>query len=124
MAWDITASLPDRPGTLASAAEALAEAGINIDGSCMVLCGGVGEFHILIEGDHTAARQALEAAGVEVRGEQEVLVVELEDRPGELGETARRVAAAGVNIELQYLATRTRVVLGADDLEAARQALA
>lgn len=124
MPWDITASLPDRPGTLASAAEALAGAGINIDGGCMVLCEGMGQFHILVEGDREAARQALEAAGVDVAGEREVLVMEVEDRPGELGRMARRVADAGINIELQYLATRTRVVLGTDDLEAARQALA
>ncbi|MGH8936472.1 MAG: ACT domain-containing protein [Acidimicrobiia bacterium] len=124
MAWDITASLPNVPGTLASAAEALGGGGINIDGSCMVLCEGLGVFHMLVEGDATAARGALESAGVEVLGEREVLIVEIEDRPGELGRLARRVAEAGLNIELQYLATRSRVVLGVEDLEALRSALA
>lgn len=124
MAWDITVSLPNRPGTLAAAAEALGGAGINIDGACMVLCEGVGEFHILVEGDHAAARAALEAAGVDVGGEREVLVLELDDAPGELGWAARSLADAGVNIELQYVASRTRVVIGVDDMDAARTALA
>ncbi len=123
MAWDFTVSLPNHPGTLAAAAAALAENDINIDGSCMVLCEDVGEFHILIEGDAAAAGQALEAAGVDVRGQREVLVVEAEDRPGELARLARRIADAGVNIELQYIATRTRIVIGADDLDKARAAL-
>jgi hypothetical protein len=124
MAWDISVALPNAPGALASAAEALAAADINIDGSCAVLCNGEGVVHFLIEGDHTGAKAALGAAGVEVRSEQEVVVVELEDRPGALGQATRRLADAGVNIELQYLATRTRAVFGADDVEAARQALA
>lgn len=124
MAWDITVSLPNRPGTLAAAGEALGGDGINIDGSCMVLCEGVGVFHVLVEGDATAARGALESAGLEVRGEREVVIAEIEDRPGELGRLARRVADAGVNIELEYLATRSRVVLGAEDVEALRSALA
>ncbi len=123
MAWDFTVSLPNHPGTLAAAAAALAENDINIDGSCMVLCEDVGELHILVEGDAAAAGQALEAAGVDVRGQREVLVVEAEDRPGELGRLVRRIADAGVNIELQYIATRTRIVIGADDLDKARAAL-
>jgi hypothetical protein len=53
-----------------------------------------------------------------------VVITEIEDRPGELGRLARRVADAGVNIELEYLTTRSRVVLGAEDLEALRSALA
>ena len=44
----------------------------------------------------------------------------LEDRPGALGETARKIADAGVNIELAYLATGTRLVVGAADLDKIR----
>ncbi|MFQ5966216.1 MAG: amino acid-binding ACT domain-containing protein [Acidimicrobiia bacterium] len=124
MAWDITASLPNRPGTLATAAEALAEKGINIDGACMVLVDDVGEFHIAIEGDPAEARQALEGAGVDVRGQREVLIVDAQNRPGELGKLARRMADAGLNIELSYIAGNNRVVLAVEDLAAAKAALA
>jgi hypothetical protein len=51
-------------------------------------------------------------------------VTEVEDRPGAAGELLRRIADAGVNLELVYLATGTRLVIGADDLENARTAMA
>lgn len=61
--------------------------------------------------------------GIEIIEEQEVLVMPMLDRPGEGGEMVRRVADAGVNVNLVYLATGTRVVLGADDLDRARTVL-
>jgi hypothetical protein len=52
--------------------------------------------------DPAATRAALSDAGIEVGGERDVLVVDVEDRPGTMGEVARRVGEAGVNIELAY----------------------
>ena len=123
MAWDIKVTLEDRPGTLAHLGEATGAAGINIDGACGFLCeeGAKAVFHFLVE-DPAAARQACEAAGGHV-GEREVLVVDVDDRPGELGRIARRITDAGVNIDLFYLAADTRFVIGVDDLDAARAAL-
>ena len=66
---------------------------------------------------------ALEGAGFAAVEERDVLVVDIEDRPGALGETARKLADAGVNIELVYLASGTRLVIGAADLGAVRAAL-
>jgi hypothetical protein len=60
---------------------------------------------------------------MEVTAEREVLVKEIEDRPGTLGEVARKLANAGVNIELVYLATKTRLIIGVNDLEKARSAI-
>lgn len=122
MATDLTVILENRPGTLAQAAEALGSAGINIDGSCGFPCEGVGIFHILVQ-DGSAAGATLKGAGFDVRAEREVLVLDLEDKPGTLGEVCRRIANAGANIDLQYLATNTRVVIGADDLVKARGAI-
>ncbi|MFQ6000483.1 MAG: ACT domain-containing protein [Anaerolineae bacterium] len=122
MMKDLTVILEDRPGTLADMGEALGKAGINIEGSCGFAIEGKGVGHILVE-DAGAARRALEEVGIEVGDEREVLVLEIEDRPGALGEVSRRIANAGVNIELVYLATNTRLVIGADDLDKARAAL-
>ena len=122
MPTDLTVILEDRPGTIAKMGEALGKAGVNIDGHCGIPCEGVGVFHILVE-DPVKARKAVEGAGFEVRGERPVLVLDVEDRPGELGKMARRIADAGVNIDLIYLATGTRIVIGADDLEKARAAV-
>lgn len=122
MAKDLTVILENHPGTLADFGEALGRAGINIDGICGFPCEGKGVLHVLVE-DAAGARSALEEAGIEVTGEREVLVVEVEDRPGTLGEMARKIANAGVNVDLGYLASGTRLVIGADDLEKAQAAL-
>lgn len=122
MAKDLTIVLENRPGTLAEVGEALGNAGINIDGMCGFPCEGKGVMHILVE-DAAGARRALESAGLQVQGEREVLVLEVQDRPGAFGEISRKIADAGVNVELAYLATRTRLVLSADDLEEARASL-
>jgi hypothetical protein len=74
--------------------------------------------------DMGAAFTALAKADIEVASEQEVVVVEVEDRPGVLGDVTRRLGSAGVNITLAYLATGTRLVLAADDLARARAELA
>jgi len=122
MATDLTLMLEDRPGTLAEAAQVLGKAGVNIEGSCGFPCQGIAHWHVLVE-DASAARPALEAAGFEISAEREVIVADIADRPGTLGDLCRRIADAGVNIDLQYLATKTRVVIGADDIEKARRAL-
>ncbi len=122
MPKDLTVILEDRPGTLADMAEVLGKADINIDGLCGFPCEGKGILHILVE-DAAAARRALEEIGLEVQGERQVLILELEDRPGVFGDVARRIANAGVNIDLLYAATNTRVVIGADNLDKARAAM-
>jgi hypothetical protein len=122
MAKDLTVVLEHRPGTLAELGEATGGAGVNIDGICAVTSGGQGEIHLLVE-DADAARRAIEGAGFQVREERDVIVHEVEDRPGVIGDVARRIAEAGVNIEVFYLATGTRLVIGANDLERAGGAL-
>ena len=122
MATDLTVRLVDRPGAMAGACEALGDAGINIDGCCAYPAGTAGQLHLLVE-DAATARQALTAAGYEVVQDRQVIVHELADVPGSAGQSLRRIADAGVNLELIYVATATRLVIGADDLHAARTAL-
>lgn len=122
MATDLTVILEDRPGALAEVGEALGAASVNIDGMCGVTCEGKGELHLLVE-DAAGARQTLEAKGLEIYAEREVLLVEAEDRPGMLGEVARKLADAGVNIELLYKSSQTKLVFGVDDLQKAQAAL-
>jgi hypothetical protein len=116
MATDLTVILENRPGTLADVGEILGKAGINIDGVCGFPCDGRGILHILVE-DAEAARLALEKEGVQVTGECEVVVLKLEDRPGALGKIARKIARHDINVNLTYLATRTRLVIGSDNIE-------
>jgi hypothetical protein len=122
MAKDLTVELENRPGTLAELGEALGNAGVNIEGGAAIAGGaGTAPVHILVE-DSDGARKALEGAGLSVADERDVIVVDVTDKPGELGGIARRMADAGVNIDLVYLTARGQLVLGVDDLQKARSA--
>lgn len=124
MATDLSISLPDQPGGLAKAAQALGAAGVNIEGVAGLGGGGTGHVHVLVE-DAGAARSALEGAGVMVEGEREAVVVDVsaEDSPGKLGELAAKVAGAGVNLAACYVASRSRIVFSSDDAAGLRSAL-
>ncbi|OGB96111.1 MAG: amino acid-binding protein [candidate division NC10 bacterium RBG_16_65_8] len=122
MSKDLTVFLGDHPGSLAKVGEALGKAGVNIEGICGVTVQGKGVIHVLVA-DASKARRALEANHIDVVKETDVVVLTVEDRPGALGNVARRLANAGVNLQLAYLATSTRLVVGADDLEKVRAAL-
>jgi hypothetical protein len=58
-----------------------------------------------------------------VSDERAALVVAAQDRPGELGRIARRIADAGVNIIYLYVASNNRLVFVAEDVERARSAI-
>jgi hypothetical protein len=122
MATDLTIYLENRPGTLAEVGEALGNAGVNIEGGCGFPCEGRGVMHVLVN-DEAAARSALEGAGIQVAAATEVMVVDVVDVPGSLGAVTRKMADAGVNVELLYLATNTRLAMGVDDMEKARGAM-
>jgi hypothetical protein len=120
---DLTVSLENQPGRLADLGEATGRAGINLEGICGTTEGGQGVIHILVD-DVDGTRAALGEAGIEVTGERDVLVVDVEDRPGTMGEVARRIGDAGANIELVYTTFgAVRLVVGVDDFEKARAAL-
>ena len=126
MATDLTVILEDRPGELARLGEATGDAGVNILGMCALTGEGKGYIHILVD-DKAAetARGALEDADMGVADRREALVVDIEDRPGTLGDTARTLADASVNIELAYITFGgVKLVVVTDDLDSARAALA
>jgi hypothetical protein len=116
--YDITVQLEDKPGTLAALGEVLGEADVNIDGICGVPCKGEGLLHILVQ-DPELTRSVLESAGFAILDERTVLLVNIIDRPGELGGIARRLADAEVNINLLYLTAGMDLVIGVDLIDEA-----
>jgi|SRR5436190_23495443 len=100
----------------------ISDAGVNIAGATCIGSGDRAELHILVP-HAEAARHALAISHVAVTREREVVVVEVEDRPGVLADLTRKIAKAGVDLDLVYIATRNRVVFGAVDLPALRAAL-
>ncbi len=119
---NLTVTMEDQPGSLAKVGEALGIAGINIEGVCGMTVEGKALIHILVE-DAVKARRVLEANHIHVLGELDVLVLDVEDRPGVMGNISRRLANAGVNIQLAYMATSTRLVIGVDNVEKALAAM-
>jgi hypothetical protein len=112
----------DRPGELARICEALGNAGVNIT----ALGGLAGETVGFLVSDEAGARGALRSAGLEAR-ELEVIRVALTDEPGALGKAARKLATAGINLEL-ILTTgishgKGTLVLAASDARRARALL-
>src|SRR3954470_8648540 len=122
MAVDLVIDIENTPGALARVAAAISDAGVNIAAATCVGPGDRAELHILVP-HAEAARHALAISHVAVTGEREVVVVDVEDRPGALADLTRRIAKAGVDLDLVYIATRNRVVFGAEDLDGLKTAL-
>jgi hypothetical protein len=122
MAVDLVIDIENTPGALARVAAAISDAGVNIAAATCVGPGKQAELHILVPHGE-AAKHALAISHVAVTREREVVVVDVEDRPGVLADLTRKIARAGVNLDLVYVATRNRVVFGASDLDGLRAAL-
>jgi hypothetical protein len=116
---DLAIALDNRPRALAEMGEALGNAGVSIEGGGAWLVGGKDIAHFLFE-DGSAARKALEANGIKVLAEREVVVQRLKQAvPGQLGQLARRMGDAGVNIEVMYSDHDNQLILVVDDIEKA-----
>jgi hypothetical protein len=117
---DLAIRLENRPGALAEMGEVLGSAGVSVEGGGAFVVGGEGVAHFLFE-DTVAARKALEAKGIAVLDDREVLVQRLnQDQPGQLGKLSRMMAEAGVNIEVIYSDHQNQLILVVDDLEKGR----
>ncbi len=122
MAVDLVIDIENTPGALAKVAAAISDAGVNIAAATCIGTGDRAELHILVP--HAgAARHSLAISHVAVSREREVVVVDVEDRLGVLADLTRKIAKAGVDLDLVYVATRNRVVFGAQNLAALQAAL-
>lgn len=122
MTMDLVIEVDNEPGALARVAAAISDAGVNIAAATCVGPADRAELHILVP-HAEAAKHSLAISHLAVTREREVVVVPVEDRPGQLADLTRTIAHAGVNIDLVYVATQNRVVFGSDDLDGLRAAL-
>ena len=122
MAFDLVIDIENTPGALAQVAAAISDAGVNIAAATCIGTGERAELHILVP-HAEAARHSLAISHLAVSREREVEVVDVEDRPGVLADLTRKIAKAGVDLDLVYVATRNRVVFGSADLDGLRAAL-
>ncbi|MBA3288099.1 MAG: ACT domain-containing protein [Acidimicrobiia bacterium] len=122
MAMDLVIEVDNEPGALARVTSAISDAGVNISAATCLTASSRAELHILVP-HADPAKHALALSQLAVTREREVVVVEVDDRPGALADLAHTVAEAGVNLDLVYVATKNRVVFGASDLAGLRAAV-
>lgn len=122
MAYDLVIDIENSPGSLAEVAAAVSDAGVNLAAATCIGNGERAELHILVPHPE-AARHSLATTQLAVTREREVVVVDVDDSPGVLADLARKIAKAGINLEIVYIATRNRVVFGAPDLDELRAAI-
>lgn len=102
--------LDNRPGTLAKVCDALGEAKINI----YAITSSDTVDHVVVRmvvSDPRKAMLLFEEHGTLVV-DDEVLLVEGDNKPGSLSAVAHRLAKGGVNVEYLYSATHPRVKKG------------
>src|SRR3981189_2578930 len=113
---DVAIAIENRPGALADMGAALGRAGVSIEGGGAFVVDGKGVAHFLFH-DGAAARHALHDAGIKVLDVRDVLVQRLnQSEPGQLGKITRRMAEAGVNVEVVYSDHDRQLILVVDDI--------
>ena len=125
-ATQLSVALENVPGQLSRLCRVMAQAKVNIRGISVSDSADISTIR-LIASDPSAAKTALREAGL-CFVSQEVLVVELDDRPGALEEVAARLGDAGLNVLYIYgtgdvVGGKARLVIRVDDVNRARQAL-
>jgi hypothetical protein len=119
---DLVIEVDNEPGALARVAAAVSDAGVNLAAATCLGNGGRAQMHILVPHPE-ATKHALALSNLAVTSEHDVVVVAVEDAPGVLADLARKVAKAGVDLDIVYVATNNRVVFGAHDTAALEAAL-
>ncbi len=117
--------LPNRPGEIAQLAGRLADVGVNIQTGAAVANGREAYFEFGVS-DEDATVRVLKERGAPYQ-KVPVLLVWIEDSPGELARVLAPLSNAGVNVDSLYLVrsegTRNLLAIGCSDLEKAGQLL-
>jgi hypothetical protein len=121
-ATQLVVSLPNKPGTLAQLCSALGKAGINITALLAPEVSGRGKIRVLVDSAERA-KDALKEAKLRF-SEEEVITMELDNRPGAISEVAEKFAQSKVNIKYAYAtasqaSAKATVVIAVSNIEKA-----
>ncbi len=115
----------DKPGELARVTEALSGAAVNIRAIASEAKHD-NSFLRVVTSDVQTTEKALSSAGLKYEL-NDILDLELLDRPGELAKVAKRLARAGINVHSIYILAskngRTEIALVVDNTERAKATL-
>jgi hypothetical protein len=125
---EIHAVAENKIGTLADISQWLADKGINLDSVCAYVDNGKAHF-LFKTSDNKKAVEILRSKEMEHVSEEEVVLVEMQDKVGMLKDMAKKLKNAEVDIKYIYGTTSTApnspatVVLVADDNKKAINAI-
>ncbi len=102
-ATQLTVPLANKPGTLTKLCSTLAKAGVNITAVLAPDSRRTGRVRVLVD-NPDKAKEALKGAKIRF-SEEEVIAIELDNRPGAVGEVAEKLAQSKINIKYAYATT-------------------
>lgn len=120
MHTDLRLAIANRPGTLASACEALVAAGVTVEGVSGDLRPGErwGYVHVLVD-DADKAHSALKERGIDIIGEHRVELVDIPPGDVNLGEIISGYTGGDRNMEVFYPTLDGRLAIGTEDMRRA-----
>jgi len=122
---DFAIHVTNRPGEIARAADALARKDVNMKSIAGMVMGNQGVIRIIAD-DVEAARAALTESNIRFE-ETELVTALLENKAGELGVVADKLAKAGINLPAVYVigldGDLVELAFAVDDVKKAKKTL-
>ena len=122
----LSVMMENQRGALAGLCSKLAEKAVNIVGLMVPEQPGVAPIRLVVNNDETA-RKVLDSMGLKFT-EEDVLAVQVSNRPGALGKLTRKLADHGLDVKYAYAtmskaAEKATVILALSDPAAAAKIL-
>ncbi|MCS7131062.1 MAG: ACT domain-containing protein [Archaeoglobaceae archaeon] len=125
MIKQLSVFVENKPGRLASVTEVLSKRGVNLRAFMIADAGDFGIIRMVVDKTDEAF-SALKSAGFTVTL-NEVLAVEVEDKPGELYRISKALGDEGINIEYVYAFTSEKhkalIIFRVDEIDRAKKVL-
>ena len=101
LAKELVVTAPNKIGVLADISKILADHGINIEGVAGYVANNEAKIMAVVD-DTLRAKEAIEKGGFKSVKESEVVVIELENKPGALKALAAKLKAENIDIRYAY----------------------
>ena len=120
---ELVVTVSNKVGILANISKILADHGINIEGVAGYAAGNEAKI-MIVANDTLRAKEALQKAGYKATKENEVVVLDLENKPGALKSITAKLAAEKIDIRYTYgtacpKGCPARIILATSDNEKA-----
>ena len=126
VAKQLSIMVENKRGALAELCSKLAEKAVNILGLMVPELSGVAPIRLVVNSAETA-KKVLDGLGLKYT-EEDVITVQVSDRPGALGKLTRKLADHGVDVQYAYGSIqkgigKATIILAVSDMEAASKVM-